>query len=710
MTQLISPIGQVYDIPILTYSATSAYLSSKDDYPQIWRSVAPDSVRVIAWINLCEYYQWANIIVLVEASLYSQGAAEYFQLLGAEAGLTITAITFDSANQIPAALKKVRDSGVKIVFAPVITYLIPLVQEAVRTKMVGSDSFVARQEDQTVVYDTHWDPFDTTLMPNTSMPNMQMTSTLLKKNVRAGDPRVQGYVWIWGDSASVSDSTYSKVWPGSFTATEPSQDVAQEFNTTQLASLYASSTAKLKSVYDSINTSSIFRKGRDSDRASFTVAVSDPYSFFPTSIARAFLAVCDIAKTNYEAYGVLPDAANMTRSLSTFKSKILGAEFFFDSNQEFPNSPMLVLNPKQSKWMNTIANWAKDTNFVWNSKETKAIFGDGSVHIPDDGIALETYIFTSRPLGISIITMCLLVMTIIALTGFAVFKYWSTPVIRLASPHQLVVILVGLFFLCLGLIFYVGRPSRAICVLRIWPYYMGMSMIFSPVITKTFRVWMVFRGANQLKKMVITNRRLGIYTAILNIPTLLLSVMRTILDNTSDTRTLFPPLYWGITSNAVGYSAEYGQQRVDVICAIPSPVWSYVQIGYLGAQMLAALFLAWKTRNVPTGFNESRYVFISVYVRVLPLAFSNALCNHFLIGETDFAFSDMFDAFWNLHEFDLVIDHFNHRYHRSYYFKRPCCDQPYAFFRNSSLLVAHLLGGDLGASFHPQALYCASQA
>lgn len=615
MTQLISPIGQVYDLPILTYSATSAYLSSKDDYPQIWRSVAPDSVRVLAWINLCEYYQWANVIVLVESSLYSQGAAEYFKLLGAEAGLTVTSISFDYASQIPSALKKVRNSRVKIIFTPVITYLIPLVQEAVRTKMVGSESFVARQQDETLVYDPDWNPFDMVSSPSNSTANSQTTSTLLKKNVRAGDPRVQGYVWIWGDSASVSDATYNKVWPGSFTATEPSQDVKQKFNTTDLASLYATSTAKVKAVYDAVNTSSIYRKGRDEDRASFTAAVSDPYSFFPTSIARAFLAVCNIAKANYEAYGVLPDAANMTSLLSTYKSTLLEAEFFFDANQEFPNSPMLVLNPKLEQWSHTIGNWAKDTKLVWMSKTTKSLFGDGTVRVPDDGIALETYIFTSRPLGISIIVVCLLVMTIIAFTVVVVFKFWSTPVIRLASPHQLVVILVGLFFLSLGLIFYVGRPNRAICVLRIWPYYMGMSLIFSPVITKTWRVWMVFKGVNQLKKMVITNRRLGIYTAILNIPTLLLSALRSILDNTSDTRTLFPPLSWGITSNIVGYSAEYGQQHVDVICAIPSPIWSYAQIGYLGVQMIAALFLAWKTRNVPTGFNESRYVFISVYVR-----------------------------------------------------------------------------------------------
>lgn len=618
MAQLISPIGQVFEIPILTYSATSAYLSSKDDYPQIWRSVAPDSVRVLAWVNLCEHYQWANVIVLVESSLYSQGAGEYFQLLGAAAGLTVTAISFDSADQIPSALAQVRESGIKIIFAPVINLLVPLVEEAVRTKMVGADSFVAREKDETITYNPYNNPFtSTSSMASTTANNATMTAKL-KQNVRAGDSRVQGYVWIWGDSASVSDPTYAKVWPGSFTATEPAEEIKPIFNTTKLASLYNISTAKVHAAYEAINLTSIYRKGRDqSSRASFAAAVADPYSFFATSIARALLSVCDVASANYRAYGVLPDATNMTNGMASYTAKLYNADFFYDSSQEFPNSPMLIANPTHSVWTNTIASWAKNSGMTWNSKNTKVLFGDDSSHTPDDGIALETYIFTSRPLGVSIIVICLIIMIGIVITGFFVFRYWNTPVIRLASPHQLVVILVGLFLLSLGLVFYVGRPSRAICVLRIWPYYMGMSLIFSPVITKTWRVWMVFRNANQLKKMVITNRRLGIYTAILNIPTFVLSIMRTILDNTSDTRTLFPPLTWGIASDATGWSGEYGQQRVDVICAIPSPIWSYVQIGYLGIQMLAALFLSWKTRSVPTGFNETKYVFVAVYVRLL---------------------------------------------------------------------------------------------
>lgn len=614
MTQLISPIGQVYDVPILTYGATSAYLSSKDDYPAVWRSVAPDSVRVLAWVDLCVFYQWSHVIVLVEPSLYSEGAGEYFQLLGAKAGLFVTVINIKSRSSTPSVLDRVRATNIKIIFAPVINWLIPLAEEAVRTKMVGSDAFIPRDQDESFTYDPSIDPFDTFTQPDFIVPNATKKRTVtLKKNVRSGDPRVQGYVWIWGDSASVSDHHFRRVWPGSFTATEPTAEIEATFNITKLASLYASSTAKVRQAYDSINLTSSFRKNQDASlRAPFSAAQLDPFSFFPTAIARAFISVCDVADEHYKAFGSLPTSLQLVDAMRRYRKSIFGTEFFYDSNQEFPNSHMLIVNPTNDVWATVIGTWAKDEKLVLKNK-IKVHFGDGTTRVPDDGIALETYVFTSGALGISIITSCLVFMIIVIITGFFVFRYWGSPIVRLASPHQLVVILIGLFFITMGLVFYVGRPNRALCVLRIWPYYIGMSLVFSPVITKTWRVWMVFRGANQLKKMVITNRRLGIYTSILVIPTVLLSIFRTILDNTSDTRAFFPPLSWGVASSETGVTEEYGQQRVDVICAIPSPIWSYIQLGYLGVQMLTALFLAWKTRNVPTGFNETKYVFISVY-------------------------------------------------------------------------------------------------
>lgn len=546
--QLISTVGDVYHIPIMAFWATSPYLSSKDEYPNVWRTISSDAIRMLAWVETCLRYQWAHVVVIEESSLYGRGASEYFELRATEKGIRVWKVQVQMEEDIPSAMAQIRAIGAKIIVAPCAAFLAPIVTRAVQDGMMGSKS---------------------------------------------------GYVWIIGDTVSnLLVANYSSAYVGSLTALEPNAMLVQQYNRSEWAYLFNAAYDHVQVSYDRVNVSNPFRIGigprmeLESARPLMWTAGS-----LPTSLARALFVVCESAAAFFNQNARLPSASELKAQFATFSSNILGSTVSFDAHQDFSAATMGLVNMRLDEPFHVFGNWSPQTGIQMGPKE-KIIWPDGTTHIPDDGIALEAYYKRISPLGVIVISLTVALCMAFLITCAFMLKYFGTPVFRFASPYSLLTILAGLFFLTLGIIFALDRPSRALCQLRIWCYYIGLSLCYSALIAKTWRVWMVFKESNSLKKgIVITNTRLMIYTGVLILPAVFLVVLRSAIDDDYDQRVL-----------------SKDSSRVDVVCKSKHAWWAYTQQSWAGVQMIAAAFLAFKTRNVPSGFNEAKHVFISVYV------------------------------------------------------------------------------------------------
>ena len=546
--QLISSVADVYSIPIMAFWATSPYLSSKDQYPNVWRTISSDAIRMLAWVEMCVQHQWAHVVVIEESSLYGRGASEYFDLRATEKGIRVWRVLVDTEADIPSSMAIIRSIGAKIIVAPCAAFLTPIVQRGVEDGMMG---------------------------PKT------------------------GYVWIIGDTVSnLLVSNYSSYYVGSLTALEPNGLLRDQYNRSEYAYLSNVAYDQVKVAYDAVNISNPFRIGTgprmdlEAARPLMWTAGS-----LPTALARALFVVCESAANFFNANRSLPTASDMKAQLKAFSDDILGSNVHFDEHQDFSSAIMGLVNMRPYEPFHVFGNWSPQLGLKMGPKE-KIIWPDGTTKIPDDGIALETYYTRTSALGVIVISLALAMCMLFLLTFLLMLKYFKTPVFRFASPYSLLTILVGLFLLTLGIIFYLDRPSRALCQLRIWCYYVGLTFIYSALIAKTWRVWMVFRESNSLQKgIIITNTRLMIYTGVLIIPAIFLVVLRTAIDDDYDQRVLSKDI-----------------SRVDVVCQSKHQAWAYTEQGWTGIQMFVAALLSFKTRNVPSGFNEAKHVFISVYV------------------------------------------------------------------------------------------------
>ena len=71
----ITPFMNLFEIPLVSYSATSAKLSNKDEYKYFSRTVTSDDFQIPAIIDLLVYFNWTYVSVLYSDEAY--GIAGY---------------------------------------------------------------------------------------------------------------------------------------------------------------------------------------------------------------------------------------------------------------------------------------------------------------------------------------------------------------------------------------------------------------------------------------------------------------------------------------------------------------------------------------------------------------------------------------------------------------------------------------------------------
>ena len=649
--QLLAPVSYLWDTPILTYAASSPYLSAKVDHPSVWRTCMNDAVQVKAWADLCVKFSWKNVIILVESSSYSQAATEYFLAAAFRADIAVTTIKIDDGTskarpRIREALEQVRKSGIKIIFTPILNLVSELLDTAIEEKMFGRSSFVKRESSETIRVQKQYPPTDVGLFYNIT----------LSKNVRRGDPRIQGYVWNLVDSvAGIMNSKYTSLVEGTLAFNEPTTDVLATFNQTKyipflndafnyVCSLYAASNDSSSSrdtlSSQSSRSSRFAINGRiQADLCRTRVSTSNMtlllnakaalFSSYPLSLARAIILICDISEAYYRQYSRFPTSAEMPKLMSSYKKNdSFGVPFSFNGYREWTDGQLVLINARRGDYMHEVARWSNLTGFK-GINDKNMVWADGTNRVPDDGIALENYIFLNNFLGIFIIFLTVILLIGLVLTAIGLAKFWSTPVFRLATPELLAMMLGGLFLLSISVIAHIGRPSPIICAMGTWPYYVGITFIYSPLIMKTHRILVIFNYSNQLKRSQFSTKRLIILTLLLAFIPTLLATLRPIVSTPADYRILSPD-----------------GSRVDVKCIIRYWAIPWAQLGAAAVQMLISTYLAWNTRNVPDGFNESKYVFMSTYIMstigILGLVVS------FLVESSNSALSSCFLAFSSL--------------------------------------------------------------
>jgi ABC-type branched-subunit amino acid transport system substrate-binding protein len=187
------------------------------------------------------------------------------------------------------------------------------------------------------------------------------------------------------------------------------------------------------------------------------------------------------------------------------------------------------------------------------------------------------------------------------LSGLVIHQ-WNSPVIRSATPPFLLVMLAGCMIGYGTIWTWVGEPHDYICVLRIWLSPLAYIFIMAPLLTKTWRLHRIFT-LGSLKIAPIPLYKLIIMCCGIIAIQVVICIVWVSLGS-------FHEAYFLESDNE--FVAHYTCSQTSV-----NRIITFVTYGYFGLITLIGGYLAFKVRNLPKDFNESRWIGLAIYNTVL---------------------------------------------------------------------------------------------
>jgi len=197
--------------------------------------------------------------------------------------------------------------------------------------------------------------------------------------------------------------------------------------------------------------------------------------------------------------------------------------------------------------------------------------------------------------GILILLTCCLIPFVIVF-GFIVPRRR----VRASSPTFLLIIIFSCLLGFISEYAWFGRAHPVACGFRPWLLGLAVVSLVSALNAKTWRLWRIFKNAFQKER--ISDLQLVVLYVIMVIPAVLILIIWTIVSTPTAGMVTEADDLEHYVCRTGGFTGEPG-----------GLIFFFILVAYEGFVLLVAAFLCIATRNVPSFFNESKLVAISIY-------------------------------------------------------------------------------------------------
>lgn len=227
--------------------------------------------------------------------------------------------------------------------------------------------------------------------------------------------------------------------------------------------------------------------------------------------------------------------------------------------------------------------------------------GDGT--IPLDVIPRVPHWLEWSSAGGVVMTVLAAIGLLIVLLSFVVLIWQHHSPILISSTWEFLILMLFGAAVGYGSMFtWIGMPNKAACALRIWLPPLAFILILAPLLAKTWRLHRIFT-LGSLKIVPIRLWKLVLFVTALVLLQIIICA------------------FWiGFgTIEPITVNDPNNFTSSNVICEQNSAnrIATWATFGYLGLCLLVGAYYAFRVRNLPKEFNESRFIGFTIYNCIL---------------------------------------------------------------------------------------------
>ena len=191
-----------------------------------------------------------------------------------------------------------------------------------------------------------------------------------------------------------------------------------------------------------------------------------------------------------------------------------------------------------------------------------------------------------------------------------------------SSPLFLIVMIIACILGYGSIYAWFGKPQPVACGFQPWLLGLGVILLFAALCSKTFRIWRIFKSP--MNKKVITDLELFILMVIIMIPCVFILFLWTLIS----------------TPTATLKEADGADHYICATGGFTGPpggfVFFFILVAYAGIVLCFGGFLSIVTRKVPSAYNESKLIAVSIYnlvflsIAIIPVVVTLQTINPFV--------------------------------------------------------------------------------
>ena len=641
----VATLMNLFNTPQISYESTADLLSDKNDFTYFFRTVPPDSGQVMAMYDMIKMFNWTYVSIIYTDNVYGEGGAKQLQNLLTNGDNTTKICTAHYIHVSLQANDSVFDEVVNKVLKRRSNATVVVLFANTQTATGVTNAWIRRND----TYNVTWIASDggATSLNTTVVRGMLSVSPTTTENEpftkwfkgiglsnTEGSPWVHEYLRRFVCTENSSTTSEGNCVNESLSIADYTDYRQYSFVPAVINAVYAFSHALHNMSVVKCNKtlcSEILDKPRQRIKGELLLEYLQNVNFTGSSEDTvAFDSYQDLRNGHYNIYNVQPVATGngpnnfdyvKVGSWSSGKLNLNVSSIWW--NTGCPPLSVCSLPCQTGYFQQHITGEAE---CCWTCEPcTDAEISDGkkcdscpegqSPNAQQSACKELATVFLDwvDPFALVLLIVSFLgaVMTIIFMSTFVAFR--KTRVIKATSRELSAVFLCGTLICYLLPLVYIGRPHVVSCAIRRYGVWVCLSLCFGAILLKLIRIYRIFinRKVATKKPLFIDWKAQLLFTCIIVAFQILIGTVWLIVEK---------PGVSGIVEN----------EQIVQRCRAQPYIGTSVSLAYNIFLLLGCICFAILTRKVPADFNETRFLYLTVFsmcviwVAFLPIHYSTA--------------------------------------------------------------------------------------